>query len=62
MIESVKIEKETIYINRETGEVYERHSEAMQAYSEGAEIQITYRYRHDDGEWSDWNNGPYWYH
>lgn len=62
MVESVKIEKETIYINQETGEVYDLHADAMKAYNEGVEIQIAYRYRHNEEEWSAWQVGPYWYH
>ena len=56
------IEKEQIYISRETGELVETHAEAMALYNEGHEIQIRYRYRFDGGTWQPWIDGPYWAH
>lgn len=62
MFERVTIEKETIYMSLETGEVVATQAEAMELYREGADIQIQYRYRHNGGNWSDWNYGPTWVH
>lgn len=62
MIERVLIEKETMYMSLETGEVVETQAEAMELYRAGADIQIQYRYRHNGGEWEGWNNGPMWVH
>ena len=62
MKEMFTIEKETMYMSLETGEVVDTHTEAIKLYREGADIQILYRYRQDGDSWSDWKNGPYWAH
>lgn len=62
MIERVTIEKETIYMNLETGEIVENQAEAMEWYRAGDDVQIKYRYRHNGGKWEGWNDGPQWVH
>jgi hypothetical protein len=62
MIEKLIIEKETIYMSLETGEVVENQADAMELYRAGADIQIQYRNRHNRGMWSEWKNGPVWVH
>lgn len=62
MIERATIEKETIYMDLETGEVVETQMEAMELYRGGADIQVKYRFRHNEGEWEGWNDGPQWVH
>lgn len=62
MITKMMIEKETIYMNLETGEVVGTQAEAMEWYRKGIDVQIKYRYRHTNGKWKDWNDGPTWVH
>ena len=62
MIEKLFMEKETIYMSLETGEVVDSHTEAIKLYREGADIQLKYRYRYDGDSWSNWNDGPTWVH
>lgn len=62
MLESVTIEKETIYVSSETGELVDTQAEAMELYRAGAPIQVMYRYRHNGGAWSPFKNGPKWEH
>lgn len=62
MFERVTIEKETIYMSLETGEVVDTHTEAIKLYREGVDIQLKYRYRYDGDSWSNWNDGPMWVH
>lgn len=62
MKEMLTIEKETVYMSLETGEVVDTHTEAVKLYREGADIQIQYRYRYNDDLWSKWENGPQWVH
>ena len=47
MIEKLIIEKETIYMSLETGEVVENQVDAMELYRAGADIQIQYRNRYN---------------
>lgn len=62
MITKITVEKETIYMNLETGEVVETQAEAMEWYRKGTDVQVKYRYRHNGGKWKDWNDGPKWVH
>ena len=62
MITKMSMEKEQIYMSLETGEVVDTHTEAMELYRAGHEIQIMYRYRYNGGEWGPFTNGPYWAH
>lgn len=62
MIEMLTMERETIYMSLETGEVVDTHVEAMELYRAGADIQIQYRNRYNMGPWGEWNNGPMWVH
>ena len=62
MITKMKTEREQIWMSLETGEVVETHAEAMELYRAGHELQIKYRYRYNDGDWLDWQDGPQWVH
>ena len=62
MIEKLIMEKETIYMSLETGEVVDTHTEAIKLYREGADIQLQCRYRYDGYSWSNWSDGPKWVH
>lgn len=62
MIEKLTMEKETIYMSLETGEVVDTHAEAMALYRDGHRIQIMYHYRYNGGEWEPLRNGPTWEH
>ncbi len=62
MIERLLIEKETIYVSLDTGEVVDTHAEALGLYGEGHTVQIQYRYRYNGGDWEGWNDGPQWIH
>ena len=68
MKQILTIERETNYINCETGELYEDQTEAVTVYSGGTDIQVIYRTRYllngeecDELEWSDWQDGPRWF-
>ena len=62
MIEKLTMEKETVYMSLETGEVVDTHAEGIDLYREGHRIQILYHYRYNGGEWEPFRNGPTWEH
>ena len=62
MIEKLIMEKETIYMSLETGEVVDTHAEAMELYRDGHRIQVMYHNRYNGGEWEPLRNGPTWEH
>ena len=62
MIEKVVIEKETIYISLDTGELIDNRKLAVALYNAGHTIQIQFRHRYNNGNWSPWLDGPQWVH
>ena len=62
MLETVTIMRETIYMNADTGECFETHAAAMEEYRSGERIQVLYRYKSEENDWSKWNYGPIWEH
>ena len=54
------VERETVYMSLETGEVVDTQYEAMELYREGHLIQVRFRNRYNNGEWGPLQYGPVW--